>query len=124
MHSYTIKVNGMRIQAPLGWYAQEQATGNTFVVKVVMRVKRAGTGPVTDLGQTVDYSTVYPLVKACLTAAQPPLLERAVEEIGEKMLANFELIDKVKVEVVKSYPAMGQDVESVAVSASFFRPST
>lgn len=79
----TISLEELRFYAPVGLYPEEQCLRNEFLVAVHLQLEE-GPGPVAELGDTIDYSEVYHLIKAQME--RPCLL---METVAERCLQNI-----------------------------------
>ena len=100
-----------------GIYDEEKATGGEFLVNV-----NAGfnCNEATNLGDTVDYVTVFELVKTRMN--QPtPLLETIAIDIANTILAQFSIIEEVQISIKKIEPPIPDFRGSVGVSYTLKR---
>lgn len=119
MALYTIKLVDIQIYAPLGWYPEEKVLGNHFRVNIEIdvQIKEDQEG----LEGTVDYAEVCTLVKEIFSTNNIRLLETVTDNIGSLILARFQTIEKVIVEVCKLHPVMCLHVRAASVQRTFYR---
>jgi 7,8-dihydroneopterin aldolase/epimerase/oxygenase len=96
-----IALKQLRFLAYHGLYAEEQKTGNEFEVDLVISHDPDGT--ITDLSDTVNYVTLYEMLK---TEMRNPrrLLETFAMETADNIHAGFPNIRKVEIAITKLQP--------------------
>ena len=102
-----------------GIYAEEKVLGNEFEVDVLVKHLPARI-PVKHMEDTIDYTSVYELVKKRMEVPTP-LLETVVTEIAVQILAQFSLAMHVAVSIKKLHPPIAQFRGSVGVSFELSR---
>ncbi|MES2776093.1 MAG: dihydroneopterin aldolase [Bacteroidota bacterium] len=83
-----------------GLYEEEKVIGGIFIVNLDMELKDQE-AVVTAIGETVNYVTIYTLVKERMMQSTP-LLETLVMELADLILAFSPLIDKVSISITKA----------------------
>jgi dihydroneopterin aldolase len=100
-----------------GLYDDEKENGGEFLLNLSAAFN---TQRVTSLSDTVDYVTVYELVKQRMH--QPtPLLETIVIEIAQQILAQFSSVEEVHISLKKIHPPIEAFNGSVGVSYNLKR---
>ena len=112
----TIELKQLRFFGYHGLYKGEKETGNEFELNIsVGYVPVSGT--ITSLDETVNYASIFNLVKNEM--AQPrELLETLAMEMAEKLHLSFRLIKKVEVTITKLTPPMPSFYGKVSVTYS------
>lgn len=87
-----------------GMYAEEKKLGNTFIVDLYVDFIPAK-DIVKNIGDTIDYVTLFEIVKTRM-ALPTPLLETIVTELAEKVLADFDMVTAVFVKITKQKVAV------------------
>lgn len=115
-NSLTISLNKLNFLVYHGLYPEERKTGNEFEVNLMVSYLPV-TDVITDIGETVNYATLFNLLK---TEMQKPreLLETLVMEITELIHAAFPQIIKVEISVDKLHPPIAGFNGSVGVKYS------
>lgn len=109
----TIQLQQLRFFTKHGLYAEELKTGNEFEVSLSVDHIPAE-GVITDISTTVNYVTLYELVK---TRMQQPtaLLETVAMEITEAIFAAFPAVKKTELSIIKLHPPIAGFTGSVGV---------
>lgn len=100
-----------------GLYEEERVLGNHFELNLDVKhgPKRL---PVQELADTVDYVSVYELVRERM-AIPTPLLETVVTEIAKEILIRFALAEEVFISIRKMYPPIPHMHARGSVGVSF-----
>ncbi len=110
-----IKLKGLVFHAKHGYYEEENILGNTFEVDVVL--KFSSDKKKYKLEDTVDYTSVYELIKETFKEREE-LLENLCNKIIGALLKEFELIQKVTIEVKKMNAPIGGTCKYASVKVS------
>jgi len=96
-------------------YKEEKILGNEFMVNVDVSIKAQEN--ITKLRQSVDYVSLYSIIKEVMD--QPtPLLEKLIQELAEKIRLLDEKIEGVSISIKKVNPPIGNLQGTVGVSYS------
>lgn len=109
-----ILVEGIRLYAYHGCLNEEALIGAEYEVNVLMDTDFSEAAQTDDLTQTIDYVTVYNIVKQEM-AVRSKLLEHVAQRIIDKLKKEFTTLQKVEVKVTKINPPMNGNVERVSV---------
>lgn len=110
-----IQLQGMVFYGYHGIGAAEQELGQRFVVDLEAQRDLRPAGLSDDPQDTVDYSSMYRLVKEVMEGPSRKLLENLAETIATGVLENFD-VDSVKVRVKKpEVPMKGSILSHAAV---------
>jgi dihydroneopterin aldolase len=109
----TIKLNNLRFFARHGLYAEEVKTGNEFEINLSVSYL-PDTILVTDIETTVNYISLYELVKAAMQKPTP-LLETVVMVIAEKIHQEFPQVKKINISISKLHPPIAKFTGEVGV---------
>lgn len=115
----SIHLKDLLFQGFHGLYAEEKLTGNQFLVNLhVHYVPQAGV--IKNLGETLNYETLFLLVKKRM---QEPaeLLETIAMELAEAVLELFKMAEAVFVSIEKIKPPIESMDGSVVVSVQLSR---
>ena len=111
----TIHLHNLLFHSFHGMYKEEKILGNDFEVNVDVSIKAQEN--ITKLRQSVDYVSLYSLIKEVMD--QPtPLLEKLVQELAEKIRLLDEKIEGVSISIKKLNPPIGNLQGTVGVSYS------
>ena len=87
-----------------GMYAEEKKIGNTFVVDLYVDFVPAKE-IVKSISDTIDYVTLFEIVKARM-AVPTPLLETIVTELADQIITDFKMVTHVFVKITKQKVAI------------------
>jgi len=111
----TIHLHNLLFHSFHGMYKEEKILGNDFEVNVDVSIKAQEN--ITKLRQSVDYVSLYSLIKEVMD--QPtPLLEKLVQELADKIRLLDEKIEGVSISIKKVNPPIGNLQGTVGVSYS------
>jgi len=114
----SIHLNNLSFFSYHGLYDHERVEGNFFTVNATIHYHPAGM--VDSIEQTVDYVSIYELIKQRMAVATP-LLETIVMELTENILAQYSLVEEVCISLTKVKPPIANFEGSVGVSYSIKR---
>ena len=110
---FTISLNNLLFHSFHGVYEEEKILGNAYEVNVELTVD--GSELVTELGQTVNYETVF-AIAAKRMAIPTPLLESVAQDLANLIYEADQRIKSVKVNIQKKYPPLTTIQGSVGVT--------
>lgn len=110
-----INVTGIKLYAYHGCLEEEAIIGGQYVVDVKIETDFLRAQVEDDLSQTVDYVTVYNIVKTQM-AIRSKLIEHAAALIAGGLIKQIPAIQHVEVTVTKINPPMNGDVKEVSVT--------
>ncbi len=114
-----IHLKNLSIYAYHGIYSEERKLGNYFEVNIDIW-HQPNALPVIHMKDTIDYVSVYELVKQRM-AKPTPLLETVITEIAQSILAQFSLAKKVTISIDKVCPPITRFEGKVGVSFTLER---
>jgi dihydroneopterin aldolase len=103
----TIAINDARFYSPIGYYPEEQVTGNEFYVSIEVSY-RYNTASGDDLTNTLNYEQLYAVI-AQVMRPKRALIESAVEEMMDRLLLKFDFLERVEISIIKIDPLFGGD---------------
>ncbi len=110
----------MLFKSHIGVYSFEQQYGNNFEVDITIDSPKI-TGQTDELQNTIDYDTIYTLVKSVM-GNRYHLIEFAAKEMLDLIRNNF-TIDYLMVRVTKLHPPLGGDVNRVSAELEWRKGS-
>lgn len=110
-----INVTGIKLYAYHGCLEEEAIIGGNYIVDVKIETDFLRAQVEDDLSQTVDYVTVYNIVKRQM-AIRSKLIEHAAALIAGGLIKQIPAIQHVEVKVTKINPPMNGDVKEVSVT--------
>lgn len=94
---------------------EERVLGQRFVVDVILKFDLEPAGRSDDLGQTINYSSIYQLIRDVVEGPARQLLEAVAERIADALLASTPA-RTARVRVAKPWaPVKGMVIGEVAV---------
>jgi dihydroneopterin aldolase len=109
-----ILVEGIKLYAYHGCLEEEGRIGTNYMVDVSMETDFTEAAKTDDLTKTIDYVTVYNIVKKQM-AIRSKLLEHVAERIISELKKEFNTLKKTEVKVTKLNPPMNGHVERVSI---------
>jgi 7,8-dihydroneopterin aldolase/epimerase/oxygenase len=110
----TIHIHQLSFFCYHGLYQQEKNIGGNFIVNLDIDIKDSP-AMITSIRETVNYVTIYDMVKARMMQPEP-LLETLAMEIADIIFSTSPLIEKVTVNIVKQAPPIASFEGSVGVT--------
>jgi len=109
-----ILVQGINIYAYHGCLEEEGKIGCRYIVDVSMDTDFKEAAKNDDLSKTIDYVTVFEIVKT-----QMAIRSKLIEQVGQRIVTELKKelsgINKVEVKVTKLNPPMNGNVDSVSI---------
>lgn len=120
-----IGLEGMRFNGPHGFYPEEAVLGNEFVVDVYIAANTRKAAISDDLGQTVNYETVYLMVQSEMRKPVQ-LIETLADRILQRINDFYGIPPGIRVVVRKLNPPLGGQVDAayIEVTSGIFQPKT
>ena len=109
-----ILVEGIKLYAYHGCLEEEAVIGGEYIVDIVLETDFTEAAQTDDLSKTIDYVTVYNIVKAQM-ALRSKLIEHVAQRILNALKKEFPALKKTEVKVTKINPPMHGHVERVCV---------
>ena len=110
----TISIEGMEFFAYHGCFAEEQIIGTKFIVDIFMNVNTSKAEISDNLHDTVNYQSVYELVKEEMKT-KSKLLEHVGRRILDKIETTFPEVEKSKIKIRKMNPPLGGKMNFVSL---------
>lgn len=120
----TIRLTGLRARGYHGVLAHERATGQTFLVDVVLEVDLDPAAATDDVAETVNYAEVAAAVERIITGDPVNLIETLAVTMADIVLAEFAKVTSVEVTVHKPQAPIPADFANVAVTVVRNRSTT
>jgi 7,8-dihydroneopterin aldolase/epimerase/oxygenase len=112
-----IKIEGMEFYAYHGHFEVERKTGNKFEINLAIETNLEKASKSDNLKDTINYLTVYGLVKHEMNI-NSFLLENVAQRILDKLYSSFPVIEKATIKISKLNPPLGGQIEKVSVTMS------
>jgi len=110
-----ILFNGMEFYGYHGVYPEENRLGQRFYVDVEIMMDLSIAGQSDCLEDTVNYATVYQLVKNVLEIERYQLIETVAEQCATRILNHFPKVEEVLIRITKPDPPIPGHYRSVGV---------
>jgi 7,8-dihydroneopterin aldolase/epimerase/oxygenase len=114
-HRFSISLNQLRFYAAHGLYAGEALAGSEYLVEVHMAFESET--PVDKLEQTINYATVYDMVKQRMEMPTG-LLECIAQDIAMGIHQIDQRVNRVEVSIQKCNPPIEHFSGAVSVSCT------
>lgn len=112
---YRIDIEKMEFRAYHGCYDLEQQVGNRFEVDLELTAELGRVAEDDDVGQAVNYLTVYETVRETMACKQRTI-ERVARNIIRAVRDRFPAVVGVRCRVAKVAPPLGGKVRRVSVT--------
>jgi dihydroneopterin aldolase len=109
-----IQVEGIKVYAYHGCLEEEARIGCNYIVDVTIETDFSEAAKTDDLTKTIDYVTVYNIVKAQM-AIRSKLIEQAGQRIVDELKQQLKGLLTLEVKVTKLNPPMNGDVQKVSI---------
>ncbi len=110
----SIQLIDLQFYAFHGVHPEERMLGAEYVVNVTVSYSEKKI-PVLHLSETIDYTSVYDLVKKHMLEAKP-LLETVVTVMAADLFARFSMVEEVTINVVKKHPPLARFQGKVGIT--------
>ena len=110
-----IVLRGVRARGHHGVYAEERASGQTFVVDVVLLLDLSRAAATDAVADTVHYGELAAAVVAAVEGEPVDLVETLAQRVADLALA-YPLVEEVEVTVHKPEAPVGVPFEDVSVT--------
>ena len=117
-----IYLKNIRLYAYHGCMDEEKKIGSDYLVNMKVRADLKTSTKTDNLKDTVDYVSLYNIVKEEM-GRRARLLEHVAERIVKRVLKDHPTVINVSVKVAKRNPPIGGNVEEVAVKREVKRTS-
>ena len=101
-----VSLRGLEFFAYHGYYDEEQKVGNKYSVDVTVRADLKKAAVQDTLSETVNYESLYNIVKGHMQV-RSRLLEHIGYEVIQSVFEEFEQVRWVEVSIVKYNPPIG-----------------
>ena len=110
-----IALEGLEFHAFHGVYPHERESGNWFEVDIAVETDFSAAAKNDNLSGTVDYETLYRIVKAEMEKPSK-LLETVAEKIIDDVFHELKTVSSVEVSISKINPPIGGKCKRATVS--------
>ena len=110
-----IALEGLEFHAFHGVYPHERESGNWFEVDIAVETNFSAAAKQDDLEGTVNYETLYSIVKAEMEKPSK-LLESVAEKIVNDVLRELKAVILVELSISKTNPPIGGKCKRATVS--------
>lgn len=110
-----IRIDNLEVYAYHGVYPEENKNGQHFYVNAVLYTNTRPAGLADDLSLSTNYGEVCHFITDRMQEHAYQLIETVAEKLATEILLNFDLINKILLEVRKPQAPVGLPFESVSV---------
>lgn len=111
---HKIYINSIQLYAYHGCLPEEALIGSNYTVDVLMETNFSEAANTDNLDKTIDYCTVFNIVKEEM-AIRANLLENVAMRIVKRLKSEFNQLHKVNLTVTKLNPPMNGNVKGVSI---------
>lgn len=109
-----IGLEGVRLRGPHGYYPEEQLLGTSFIIDLFVSIPISDAGQNDNLHQTVNYETLYRLLK--IEMREPAqLIETLALRILQRIKEQFPAIEGAEIRLRKCNPPMGGQIDAASI---------
>ena len=112
--NHSIAIEGIELYAYHGCLEEEAKIGGHYTVDVFLETDFSAAAETDDLKQTVDYCSIYNLVKAEM-AHRSKLIEHVCKRIFDRIKTTHPSVLALRVRVTKHNPPMNGNVKAASV---------
>ncbi|HEX7014937.1 MAG TPA: dihydroneopterin aldolase [Cyclobacteriaceae bacterium] len=110
-----VALEGLAFHAYHGVYSDERNTGNNFQVDIAVETDFSQAAQCDDLDGTVDYETLYRIVKEQMERPSR-LIETVAERIINEVMERLPAVIQVELTISKLHPPIGGECARARVS--------
>lgn len=110
----TVQLQNLRFNAFHGIHEEEKILGNEYVVNATVEFQES-TEVIVHVNDTVNYATIYEIIRKRMNTPTP-LLETIAMETGSEIHQHFPQIESVSISITKMYPPVEGMQGSAVVS--------
>lgn len=116
-----IIIKGLKIFGYHGVNPDEKLNGQSFIIDVIIDIKKNISFTSDDIKDTLNYSAVVKNIIKSTTSTSFNLIEKCAETIAESLILNFEDIVSLEVTVKKPEAPIKENFEYVGVKITRVR---
>jgi len=110
-----IRITNLEVFSHHGVFKEENVLGQKFLISVVLYADLSAAAKNDDLTKSVNYGEVCHFIKNEMERNTYKLIETLTERLARKILVNFPMIEKIKLEVKKPWAPILLPIETVSV---------
>lgn len=111
-----IIVKGLKIFAFHGVNPEEKVDGQEFIIDAELYCDLSTPCNSDDLNDTINYAKVVKTIRAAMTDENYDLIERAAKEIADRILVQFEKVERVDITLKKPHAPVSAEFDYMAVN--------
>ena len=116
-----IALEGLEFHAFHGVYPHERESGNYFTVDIAVEADFSRGASLDDLEGTVNYETLFQVVKAEMEKPSK-LLEYVADKIMQEVFNQLPSVESIEIKIAKQNPPIGGKCKRAVVCVSRKRP--
>lgn len=110
-----IFINDLEFIGYHGVFDEEKKLGQKFIICIELSVNLREAAKKDDLSKTVHYGLVAKTVEKIFFSKKYDLIETLAEEIAEKILLEYKLVEKIKVKIKKPWAPVGLILKDISI---------
>jgi dihydroneopterin aldolase len=109
-----ILLEGLEFYAFHGYYSEELKIGSSFIIDLELHTNLKKSGENDRIEDTIDYSSVYKLVKQEMETPSK-LIENVGARIINSLFTNFDRLERAVIKISKINPPVGGKIKSASI---------
>ena len=115
-----IKLEGIEVSAPIGYYPEEQKTGTQFIVNIEIETDFSGAEAEDDIAETVNYEALVKVINTEM--AQPAkLIEHVAYRIKKELFRLLPRVNYLRLEIKKMHPSLELKTASATIIIEYLK---
>jgi len=110
-----IRIENIEVFANHGFFKEENVLGQKFLISLDLYVNIREAGKSDNLDFSVDYGKISMEAKNFIQQNVFKLIETAAENLAEKILLEYKLVEKVRVELKKPWAPVKLHIDNISV---------
>ena len=102
---HSIKLEGIEVSAPIGYYPEEQKTGTDFIIDLEISTDFSGARAEDDIKETINYEDLVKVIKMEM-AVPSKLIEHAAHRIVKGIFELSPMVNHLRLELKKQHPSL------------------
>lgn len=111
-----IRISNLEVFCHHGVYAEETTLGQKFLVSAVLFTDTRRAGKTDSLEYSINYGDVCHDIKRIMEERNYKLLEAVAETLAERLLCNYDRLEKVRLEIKKPWAPILLPLDTVSVA--------
>jgi len=110
-----VNIKNLEVYAYHGVFQEEKLQGQVFVISATLYTDLRPAGKTDDLAKTLDYGEICHFIKSFVIGNKFNLIETVAEILAEKLLTEYQSVEKIWLEIKKPNAPIQLNLETVSV---------